>query len=276
MLRRDTTRVPPMIGAMVSGSEVRTPAARSSRAAWSWLTGWGRMVYLGAVLLALALSPSSYAPQQRRKLERQLYQATAPALLWFGAISTLLSLVMIRIVLVTALSYGLSQYALEMVVRVLVLELIPLTAALFAALRATIPQAADIALMRASGQWESTPDPMRTEVLPRVGAGLFCALLLAAVSCVVTLVIAYLSVYGFASAGFAAYTHTVGRVFSPVVSLIFGLKIALFGLAVALVPVATVMDAPLHARTSTELRGLVRMFTVIVMIEAASLVGNYY
>jgi phospholipid/cholesterol/gamma-HCH transport system permease protein len=249
--------------------------ARGGRAAAQWLAGWWRVAYLGAVLLALALSPSSYAEPQRRTLERRLYQATAPALLWFSVISTLISLVLIRIVLVTALSYGLSQYALEMVVRVLVLELIPLTAALFAALRATIPQAAEIALMRARGPWESLQDPLRSEVLPRVGAGLFCALLLAAVSCVVTLVVAYLSVYGFARAGFAAYTHTVGHVFTPVVSLIFGLKILLFGLAVALVPVATVLEAPPHAATSIELRGLVRMFTVIVLIESASLVGNY-
>ena len=54
---------------------------------------------------------------------------------WFTALSALVSLVIIRIVLVTALSYGLSRFALEMVVRVLVLELIPLSAALFVALR---------------------------------------------------------------------------------------------------------------------------------------------
>ena len=63
-------------------------------------------------------------------------------------LSTLISLVVIRIVLVTALSYGLSQYALEMVVRVLVLELIPLAAALFAALRCTMPLAAEMAALR--------------------------------------------------------------------------------------------------------------------------------
>jgi phospholipid/cholesterol/gamma-HCH transport system permease protein len=265
-----------MIGAMHASPTRPGPAARHSEAAGRWLFSWWRIVHLAAVLLALALSPSSYAPAQRRLLLQRLYQATAPALLWFGVISTLISLVLIRIVLVTALSYGLSQYALEMVVRVLVLELIPLTAALFAALRTTIPQAAEIALLRSQGRWERLDDPLRTEVLPRVASGVFCALLLAAVSCVVALVVAYVSVYGVASAGFAAYTHTVGHVFSPAVSLIFGLKILLFGLAVALVPVATVMDAPLHARTSTELRGLVRMFVVIVLIEAASLVGNYY
>ena len=43
-------------------------------------------------------------------------------------LSALISLVLIRIVVVTALSYGLSQFAVQMVVRVLVLELIPTTA----------------------------------------------------------------------------------------------------------------------------------------------------
>ena len=128
------------------------PLARGGRALVQWLAGWWRMVHLAAMLLALALSPSSYAPAQRRALERHIVQAAGPALLWFSVVSMLISLVLIRIVLVTALSYGLSQYALEMVVRVLVLELIPLTAALFAALRATIPQAAEMALMRSSGQ----------------------------------------------------------------------------------------------------------------------------
>jgi len=197
-------------------------------------------------------------------------------------LSTLLSVIVIRIVLVTAISYGLSQYALEMVVRVLVLELIPLTAALFAALRCTIPDAADLALLRARGGWEAWAragvDPLRREVLPRVVAGLFSAWLLAAVSCLVTLIAAYLSVYGPVLSGFAAYTRVVGHVFNPAVSLIFALKISFFGIAVALVPVATVLDdaARKGERASAELQGLVRMFLLILLIEAASLVGNYY
>ena len=99
-----------------------------------------------------------------------------------------------------------------------------------------------------------------------------------AVSCGVTLVLAYLSVYGPTLAGFAAYTHTVGQVFNPAVSLVFGLKIVGSAITVALVPVASVLDAAprVRADTSIELQGLVRMFFVILLIEAASLVGNYY
>jgi phospholipid/cholesterol/gamma-HCH transport system permease protein len=256
--------------------------AELARTAGAWLVGWWRMVHLTAVLLVLALSRSSYGPEDRRALARHIDLGTGQSLLWFTVLSTLISLVVIRIVLVTALSYGLSQYALEMVVRVLVLELIPLAAALFAALRCTIPLAAEVAALRSRSAWDEAAargaDPLRHEVLPRVVAGVFCALMLAAVSCVVTLVAAYLSAYGFTTSGFAAYTRTVGHVFSPAVSLIFGLKILFFGITVALMPIAAALDAAprRRANTSVELQGLVRMFLVIVLIEVASLVGNYY
>jgi phospholipid/cholesterol/gamma-HCH transport system permease protein len=251
--------------------------AELARTAGRWLAGWWRIVHLATLLLVMALSPSSYVQENRRALVRHLYLGTAPALLWFTVLIALISTVVIRIVLVTAVSYGLSQYALEMVVRVLVLELIPLSAALFAALRCTFPNAAEIAALRAQrGAVEE--DLLRHEVLPRVAAGVFCALMLAAVSCVVTLVLAYVSVYGLTASGFAVYTRTVGHVFDLGVSLIFGLKILFLGITVALVPVATVLDeAPRRsARTSAELQGLVRMFLLILLIEAASLIGNYY
>ena len=72
-------------------------------------------------------------------------------LLGFTVLAALISLVLTRIVVVTAISYGLSRYALEMVIRVLVLELIPLTAALFVAMRCTIPNGTQLALLRQSG-----------------------------------------------------------------------------------------------------------------------------
>jgi len=256
--------------------------AELTRAAWRWLLGWWRIVHLGATLIVLALSPSSHDRAQRTSLARHLYLGTAPALAWFTVLSALLSLIVIRIVLVTSISYGLSQYALEMVVRVLVLELIPLVAALFAALRCTMPQAAEVAALRAQGDWARAvaagEDPIRREVLPRVIAGVFSVCLLAAVSCAVTLVLAYLSVYGFQTAGFASYTRTVGHVFEPGVALIFGLKVLFFALAVALIPVASVLYDRPNPRwgTSTELQGLVRMFLLLLLIEGVALVGNYY
>ena len=186
-----------------------------------------------------------------------------------------------RIVVVTAVSYGLSRYALEMVVRVLVLELIPLTTALFVAVRCTMPYAEEIGALRSGGSFErrgaQDVDALRREVLPRAARGVL---------------------HGHAGSrglrhrapdhlprgvrlhawGFAAYTRTVGQVFNPVVTTVFSLKMLLLGLAVALIPIASVLyDLPLaRSRASAELRGLVRLFVVILLIEAVSLIGNYY
>lgn len=260
---------------MASASTLPAALADGLRALQRWLLNWWRVVQLGAQWLTLALSPSSYTAAYRHALLRHVYLGAAPSLIWFTVLTTLLSLVVIRIVIVTSVSYGLTQYALEMMVRVLVLELIPLAAALFAALRCTIPQATEVGALRLR---EGDAAAMHMQVLPRVSAGIVCVLLLASISCVVTLLLAYLSVYGFTSSGFPAYTRTVGHVFSPGVALVFGLKIVAMALAVALLPVASTLIEPLRSRsgTSVELKGLVRMFFAILLIEGAALVGNYY
>lgn len=252
------------------------------RSARRWLTVSWLMLYKGALVLALALSPSSYNRRRQVAVARHVYLGTAPILLWFTVLLSVVSLVLIRIVVVTTQSYGLSQYALEMVVRVLVLELIPLSAALFVAVRYTLPAGAELSVLRAGGRFETLrrqgEDPLVLEVVPRVVAGVFAVLTLAGVSCVISLVLAYMVVYGFTPWGFAAYTHKVGQVFTPAVSLIFLLKTLFLSLAVSLIPaVSSLYDPPApRAQALPELQGLVRMFLVILMIELASLMGNYY
>ena len=88
-----------------------------------------------ALLLALATTPATWSAAWRARLSQQVVSATLTQLPWFTVLAALMGLVLIRIVVVTAHSYGLSQFALEMVVRALVLELLPLSAALFVAMR---------------------------------------------------------------------------------------------------------------------------------------------
>jgi phospholipid/cholesterol/gamma-HCH transport system permease protein len=47
---------------------------------------------------------------------------------------------------------------------------------------------------------------------------------------------------------------------------------------VSLIPMASALygSAVDNTRTSAEMRGLVRMFAIILLIEVLSLVGNYY
>lgn len=247
-----------------------------------WLTGWWLIFMFGAEILVLVLSPASYQAKSRASLMRHIYLATAPNLLWFTVLTSLVSLVLIRIVVVTALGYGLSQYALEMVVRVLVLELIPLTAALFVAIQYSIPRGSELYKLRTRGGFEALRqrglDPVAHELLPTVMAGMFAVLTLAAVSCVVSLVLAYITVYGFTTSAFVIYTRIVGHIFNPAVTLIFMLKTLFFSMAVSLIPTGiSLQDLPNQlSRASVELQGLIRMFAVLLLVEVASLVGNYY
>jgi phospholipid/cholesterol/gamma-HCH transport system permease protein len=78
--------------------------------------------------------------------------------------------------------------------------------------------------------------------VPQVIANAFSVLSLAMVSSVIVLVLAYLNVYGLSPWGLSDYTRTVGRVFDPVVTLGFVFKTVLFGLAVAVIPSAAILD----------------------------------
>ena len=238
-----------------------------------------RIVQLGAMVLMLALTPSTYRAPWRRPLAVQVVRAAWPLLPWFTLLAALLSLVIIRIVLVTAQSYGLSQYALEMVVRVLVLELIPITAAFAVALRVTVPMAAELALQRRDGSLQrlrGVPcNALRGEFAPRALAGMFSVLLLAAVSSGVALVLAYLLAHGFSPWGLQRYTRLVGHVFEPVVSLVFVLKTGALALAVSVVPIGSALHVRGEGLSGLELQGLMRMFVVMLIVETAALAGNY-
>lgn len=250
------------------------------RAVLRWSAQWVHIARLAAQIMAWALSPGSYPRALRPVVARHLYQSAGPSLLWYVLMFGLFSLVLVRIVVVSAQSYGLSRYALEMVVRVLVLELLPLAAALFVAMRCAIPYGSEVASLRANGRFAALSaqgvDPMRQEVLPRVVAGVFAVWLFTAFSAVVTLVVSYLVVYGFTPFGWEPYTRTVGQVFGPAVTLVFVVKTLLFSLAVAVVPMAAAtQDGPANS-VGAEIQGMVRMFMLLLLFEALSLLGNYF
>lgn len=278
---RAALQEPVTIGAMHMPTWYRT-VSHTSLAPVRWVSAWARITFFGAVMVVRALSPSSYTSETRFNLARHVYLDTAPILGWFTVLIALFTVIITRIVVVTATTYGLSQYALEMVIRVLVIELIPLTAALFVALRCTIPSGAALVEMRRIGHFRTLRrrrlDPIAVEVLPRLLAGVFASTTLAALSCVVAGLVAYLAVYGFTVAGEVAYTHMVGRVFEPMFTLVFSMKTFFFSLAVSLIPMASGLNniEDDGSRESAALQGLVRMFLVLLVLEAISLMANYF
>lgn len=260
---------------------LRFDPVRWSRSPVRWVLGWWTVAQFAAQMLVLIVSPSSYRRSQRPVLYHQLFASTAPLLPGFVVMSALLSLVIIRIVLASAAAYGLSQYALDVLVRTLVLELLPLLVALYVALRFTMPSGEEVADLRQQGvlhaMWRGGADPARDLLLPRVLAGVFSVVFLAALSAVTSLLMTYVSLYGFTTWGIAAYTRDVGQVFTPVATLILGLKAFFFSLVVAILPIAPnprYPDVPLRRRD--EISQLGRLFALILLIEVLSLVGNYY
>lgn len=254
----------------------------STGSAWrDRLHGLVRLLHLGALVLALALSPSTYRPPWRAPLAAQVVRAALPLLLWFTVLAALVSVVLTRIVLVTAMSYGLSQLALEMVVRVLVLELIPLSAALAVALRVSMPLAGELAALRLHGGMErlrsAGQDPLRGEIAPRMLAAFFCVLLLAALAGVVALVLAYLMAHGFSPWAFERYTRMVGQIFNPAVLLVFVLKTGALALGVSLLPMGTALHGQPRGKglAGLELQGLTRLLLAALLVEVAALAGNY-
>jgi len=264
---------------MFSSSALSAPQSRLRQAWQRQLASWWFMLQFGAVVLVLSLSPSTHTPAYRATTARHMYTNTWQVLPWFTALSALLSLVLIRIVVVTALSYGLSQYALQMVVRVLVLELIPLSAAMFVALRAGLAfnsgQPGLLDHCQVNRVSDLSLEHLRTELTPRLLAEAFSVLALAMISSMIALVLTYLMVYGLSPWGLPGFTRTVGQVFDLTVSLSFILKAFLFSMAVAVVPMAASLERVAVPTRDSMQPGSVRLFLVLLMLEAASLVVKY-
>jgi phospholipid/cholesterol/gamma-HCH transport system permease protein len=249
--------------------------------ALAWLQAWARALRFTGIAFAAALSPSTYRAQTRDVALKQIYFTAWQILPGFVLFAGLFSLIVIDIAVTAAREYGLAQYALELVLRSLVLELIPLVTALFVALRSGAAIASEVALMQASGEIGEMEadgeDPMALEFVPRIAAAALSVLSLTVVSCGVALVLAYVSVYGFSPWGADEYARTVAAVFSLSALAGFALKCVLFGIAVAVIPIA----AGLHATSRLKsvpvavLGGMVRLFFALGLIEVGALAVKY-
>ncbi|MDP1653259.1 MAG: ABC transporter permease [Rhodocyclaceae bacterium] len=230
-----------------------------------------RIVLFGAATLAAALSPSLYDRQVRQATAQAVCAACWQSLPGYALLSILAGAVLTHIVAVTAATYGLSHLALEAVVRVFVVELIPLAAALFVAMRSGLDVLSRLAELRAQGLDFGVARRFERQLVPGVVANAFAVVLLTLTSGVLVLAVAYLMVYGLTPWGLTGYTRLVGQVFDPVTAPGLLLKILLFGIAVAIAPVTVVLDSPRRAAQGSEMRIMARLFLLLVLIEGAAL-----
>jgi phospholipid/cholesterol/gamma-HCH transport system permease protein len=243
---------------------------------------WRRVLRFAGIATAALVSPSTYSARTRELAVRQIYLTAWQVLPGYLLFAALLSLVLIQIVASTARNYGLAQYALEMMLRVLVLEVIPLLTALFVALRSGAAIGSEVALMTVSGELAGEPEsgesPLAAELVPRIAGAALSVASLTTLACAIATWLAYVATYGFSDAGLPEFERVIAQVFDVPVLSGFLLKCLLFGLAVALIPVATGLEAErgdVKSAPSAVLGGLVKLFFVIGVVEVLSLVVKY-
>ncbi len=227
------------------------------------------------------LHPSTWNRATYNVVLKQVYFAAVQVLPIFLTFALLISWLMINIILNTAREYGLTEFATEMAIRVLILELLPFLTVLFIALRSGSAINTEVALMRVHKELDALEhcqvSPMQFEFLPRLIGGIISMLTLAGLACLLTLGLTYLSIYGFNMAGFDFFNQTVAKIFTPFVVGGFFVKSVLFGLVVTLIPIVTGLETPrkLFMVPVSVLRGMMRVFFAIVAIEGASLALQY-
>ena len=126
---------------------------------------------------------------------------------------------------------------------------------------------------------EAGASPLHAELVPRIAGAALAVASLTTLGCAIAVWLAYVVFYGFTPAGLPEFTRVVGNVFDGIELAAFLLKCLLFGLAVAIIPAATALEAErgeIKALPAVVLGGLVKLFFVILAVEVASLVVKYF
>lgn len=242
---------------------------------------WQGIFRFAAQALFAAVTPAAYNSATRMVVMKQIYFTAWQILLPFTLFAALLSFVLIQIVVSTAARIGQSEFALEMSMRILVQEILPLVTALFVALRSSSAINTEVALMRIHSEIDALEaagvDTLRMEFMPRVIGGVVSVFALTAITAVLALILAYLAVYGFQLWSLPDFNRVMGKVFGWAAMAGLWLKTLVFGLAVTIIPVAEGLATPkmLFMAPISVLRGMVRLFFVLMFIEVIALAFKY-
>ena len=249
------------------------------------LTGWFAVGYSLFAFLAeaglLLMHPGTWNRATFNVVIKQVYFTSVQILHVFLGYALVISWLIVSIILSTARDFGLSEFATEMTIRVLVLELLPFLTALFIALRSGSAINTEVALMQVNNELDALDHckvpPMQFEFMPRLVGGVISVITLAGLAGLVALLVAYVSIYGISHAGFEPFTLTISKIFDFVIVAGLLVKCVLFGLAVTLIPVVAGLETPkkFFMVPVSVLRGMMRVFFAIIAIEVVSLALKY-
>lgn len=245
-----------------------------------WNTTYGIVSFLTDVLSTVTRR-TTWNRATLDTIAKQIYFTAVQILHVYIIYVMAISWVIITITLSTARNVGLFDAATEMIIRVLLLELLPFLTALLIALRSGSAINTEVALMKVNNELDALShckvEPMQFEFLPRIAGGVISVIGLTVVGSVLTTVLAYLSIYGMSMTGFSSFTTTIASVFSVNILLGLAVKCTFFGLAVTTLPMAAGIETPkkLFMVPVSVLRGMMRVFLALVLIEVLSLALKY-
>jgi phospholipid/cholesterol/gamma-HCH transport system permease protein len=247
--------------------------------AW-WNSIYSVLSFLGEAFATLAM-PATWNRATLDTIIKQIYFTAVQILHVYLIYVVVISWVIISITLSTARNVGLFDAATEMIIRVLVLELLPFLTALLIALRSGSAINTEVALMKVNNELDALAhckvEPMRFEFLPRIAGGVASVLGLTIMGGVLTLLLAYLAIYGLSASGLYPFATTIASVFNMKVLLGLTVKCGFFGLAVTALPIAAGLETPKKPFMVpvSVLRGMMRVFLALVLIEVLSLALKY-
>lgn len=246
-----------------------------------WFTvAYGMFAFLVRAVLLL-LDRTTWNRATFDVVIKQVYFTAVQILHVFLGYAVVISWLIISIILSTARDFGLTEFASEMAIRTLVLELLPFLTALFIALRSGSAINTEVALMQVNNELDALAHcrvpPMQFEFLPRLIGGVISVITLSLLAGLLALLMGYLAIYGASVAGFEPYTRTIAKILDFQILAGLVAKCALFGLAVTLIPVTAGLETPkkLFMVPVSVLRGMMRVFLAIVAIEVVSLALKY-
>lgn len=277
--------------AAASASDTSHPKHSSSEAAltkdttwnhvqeWWWL--WWSNAYLGCTALVLLCTPNPSWLHTARVVILHAYLRLRWALVLFILIAAMTNTVITEIVTKTLSQFGMGSLASTLMIRVMLVELVPIAAALIVAIKLTIPLGAELSGLRHNQHLNLLHDvgldAYRMEFLPRLLMGIYGVVMFAALGSAVVLLTLYQGIYGFTTAGYDSFTNIFARVMTPFFAFIFAGKAIAFGYIVALIPLTSAFSKTRFGlRRDTELVTLARMLFLIMVAEVLSLVINYY
>lgn len=220
------------------------------------------------LLTAALFSPGSYDRFTRARLATAICHAAGGPLAPWLAASFLLAYALTQLIAAAAEQYALSHLALETVVRVYVVELLPLAAAVFVALRSgatTIDRWAHWR-MNHPDRW-----PAWSWLVPEALANAFAVAFLALASAAVSMLAAYLVIHGATPWAFAGFTRLVGQLFDPLSAAAVLARLFLFAVALGVAPFFVLFASARRSVSHAVLHALAGLLAVLAAVELAFL-----